>query len=222
MTRRNSRGAALAAALTLVAFGSRIGLAQVPTPANSITPRMIPVVGHDASGVPDPIGEVTVIFRDLANQPIAGALIQLDFSACTELRLCADSHDPSAVTDCAQRTITKVSDANGAARFRVVGYSVAPPGTPGAPYNAARVYADGVLLASPSVAIYDLTGGGGLTPADLSAWLDDFFGGFDPARSDYDDTGAPLGPSDLARWLTAFFASGSIQNCTPGSGSCAP
>jgi hypothetical protein len=194
----------------LIAAPARGG--EVPSPSNSTVPSLIPVIGFNAGGVADPIGEVTVVHRDLANNPIAGALIRFDFSACTEMRLCADPHDPDAVVGCAQRTVSKITDANGVARFRVVGWSVAAPGTPGAAYNAAKIYADGVQLGSPSVAIYDLTGANGLTSADLSAWLTDFFSGSEPARGDYSNTGSPLGPADLSRWLTAFFANGSILN----------
>src|SRR5262249_30680712 len=114
--------------------------------------------------------------------------------------------------------VRRLTDANGTAIFRIMGWSTAVSSTPGAPYNSGRVYGDGVLLSSPSIAIYDLDGHG-LGPSDLSSWLGDFFGGNNPARGDYDGTGSPLGPNDLSKWLTAFFRSGSIQMCMP-EGTC--
>ena len=180
---------------------------------NSTVPPMIPVVGHDAAGNPDPVGDITISVRDLANNPVAGAMVVLDLSACTELRLCAGSHDPNVFVDCSTKTVRRLTDANGLVHFRVMGWSVGVPGTPGAPYNSAKVYADGVLLASPSVSIYDLDGHG-LGAADLSAWLTDFFSGSNAARDDYDAT-QTVAAADLSAWLKAFFAGGSIANCVP-------
>ena len=191
--------------------------AGLPPYSNSTIPAMIPVVGRDPNGVPDPIGEVTVVVRDFANNPIEGAMVVLDFSACTELRICADAHVAGVFVDCPTRTVRRLSDAAGRAVFRVVGWSTAVPGTPGAPHNSGKIYADGVLLGSVSVAIYDLDAHG-LSPSDLSAWLADFFSGNNPARDDYDGTGL-VTAGDLGKWLGAFFAAGSITNCSP-DGSC--
>jgi hypothetical protein len=193
-------------------FG-RSASAGLPPCCNSTVPSTIPVVGHDGSGLPDAIGEITVVVRDLANNPVEGAMVVLDFSNCTELRLCAGAHDPGVFVDCPTRTVRRLTDVNGRALFRVTGWSVATPGTPGAPYHSGKIYADGVLLGSPNVAIYDLDGNG-LSAADLSAFLADFFSGSNPARSDYDDNGT-VGANDLSKWLSAYFAGGSVANCSP-------
>ena len=198
----------------LACGGVRAANAGLPPENNSTIPAMIPIVGHDGAGLPDPIGEVEVSVRDLANNPVVGSLVVLDFSQCTELRLCADAHDPGVTVDCAQRTVRRLSDAQGKARFRVMGWSTGIPGGPGAPRNAAKVYADGVLLGSPNVSIYDLDGGG-VGPADLAAWLGDFFANTGLERDDYDNSEL-VGPSDLSMWLKAYFSSGSIANCSPG------
>ena len=187
--------------------------AGLPNPANSTIPACIPVMGHNAAGVPDPLSQVEVIYRDLANNPIAGAMIVFDFSACTELRLCASDHDPGIFVDCPTRTVRRLTDANGRATFRVMGWSVATPGTPGYPNNSSKIYADGVLLGSPGVEIYDLDRNG-LGAADLADWLTDFFSGNNPARGDY-DCSLSLGASDLGTWLKAYFANGSTANCSP-------
>jgi len=194
-------------------FAPRASADGEPTPANSTAPALIPVVGHNASGVSDPIGDIQIVYRDLANNPIPNALIVLDFSACTELRFCSNQHDPGVTVDCTARTLSRRSDAAGSARFRVIGWSIATPGTPGSPYNSGKIFADGSLLASPTVAIYDLDGHG-LTASDLSDWLADFFSGNNAARGDYDGTGS-LGASDLGTWLKAYFTNGSTVNCSP-------
>ena len=187
--------------------------ADLPEPPNSTIPSCIPIMGHNSAGIPDPQSQVEVIHRDLANNPIAGALVVLDFSSVPELRLCSDDHDPNMIVDCPTRTVRKLTDANGRATFRVMGWSIAAPGSPGAPYHSARVFADGVLLGTPSVSIFDLDRNG-LSAADLGSWLADFFSGNDVARGDYDCTGS-VGASDLGRWLGAYFASGSTANCSP-------
>jgi hypothetical protein len=149
-----------------------------------------------------------------------GVLVTIDFSGCTDMRLSADPHDPQAIVNCAAQTVSKFTDAQGIVRFRVVGGSVGVPGTPGSPRNSAHVYGDGTLEASPEVAIYDLTNFDGLGAADLSAWLADFFDGFDPERCDYDGSGA-MGANDLSFWLKAFFAAQSTGNCGT-AGHCPP
>jgi hypothetical protein len=204
--------------LALVAFAcgltSTAARAQIidPGPLNWDVPSLIPVVGHDANGVPDPRGEIRIVVRDFANLPVGGVVVVLDFSNCAELSLCADPHDPDATVNCAARTVTKVSAANGEVRFRVVGCSTAAPGGPGSGNNCARIYGDGVLAAFPTVAIYDLTGCDGLAPADLAAWLTDFLAGpGNLGRDDYDGSGS-TGPADLSPWLEAFFDAQSVEN----------
>jgi len=204
------------AALTLTVLAAP-GRAQIiiepPCCSNSTIPACIAIMGRNSAGVPDPLSEATVTVRDLANQPVAGASIVIDFSACTELRLCSDPHDPGVTVNCAARTVQSLTDAAGVARFRVTGWSVATPGSPGSPYHSAKIFADGVLLGSPSVQLYDLDRNG-LGAPDLSNWLADFFSGNNAARDDYDCSGS-LGPPDLSAWLKAYFASGSSTNCVP-------
>lgn len=187
--------------------------ADVPSPSNSTTPHCISVLGYDASGVLDPIGEFTVIERDLANQPIRNGLIVVDFSDCPELRFCADQHQPGVIVHCPTRTVRRFTDANGRATFRVAGWFVPTPPPPDTPYNSAKIFADGVLFGRPSIQIYDLDGNG-LGAADLSLWLADLFSGNNPPRGDYDCSGS-LGASDLSQWLTVYFANGSPANCSP-------
>lgn len=188
-------------------------IVEPPCCSNSTIPTCLSFLGHDAAGVPDPLSIATVIVRDLANNPVPGALVVLDLSECPDLRLCADPHDPDLTVDCARRTIRRQADAAGVAQFRLMGWSIATPGTPGSPYHSALVFADGVLLGRPNVSIYDLDRNG-MGGGDLAAWLTDFFSATNPARGDYDCTGS-LGGSDVSTWLAAYFANGSTANCSP-------
>ena len=206
--------------IALALWLATVARAGLPEPSNWLVPALIPVVGHDAAGNPDRRGEVLIVARDLANTPVPGVQVVLDFGNCAEVRLCSDPHDPDAVVDCARGTIAKITDANGEVRFRVVGCSIGIPGTPGSGYSCARIYGDGVLQTFAAAAIYDLVGCNGLAPPDLSAWLADFFGPYNPARADYDGSGY-VGASDFSLLLLAFFAAESIANCA-GSGPCAP
>lgn len=189
--------------------------ASVPSPANSVSPPCISLVGSN-TGVIDPAGQFSVTVRDLANLPINGSLVVIDFSSCSGLSIC-DNNEMGFTVDCGTQTVRGFTGVGGVITMRIKGHANNSGGNqpPYGTYNSGKIFADGVLLSSPSVAAYDHDGGG-MGPADLSAWLGDFFGGNSPSRSDYDCTGN-LGPADLSAWLTVFFASGSTNNC-PGGG----
>lgn len=211
-----SRRSLVLTALTALALACAAPVARAddPGPLPWTVPHLIPVTGHDGVGHPDPAGEVTIVIRDLANNPVPGAQVVLDFSGCNELRLCADAHEAGVTVNCAAKTVSAFTNANGLVRLHVIGTSVAAPGGPGAGMSCARIYANGILGSLATVAIYDLSGGNGLTPADLSAWMDDFFSGSYVGRADYDDSGI-VGPGDLSKWLEVFFAANSVLNCSP-------
>jgi len=207
------RKATLFAVCGLVAAGA--AYASVPSPANSSVPPCFALVGENA-GTIDPAGNFTITVRDLANLPINGSLVVVDLSGVSGLQIC-DNNEAGFTVDCGTQTVRGFTGVGGTITMAIKGHAVNSGGNvpPYSAYNSAKVYADGVLLASPTAQAYDHDGSG-MGPADLSAWLGDFFGGNDPSRSDYDCTGAPLGPSDLSTWLTVFFASGSTGNCPAG------
>jgi len=210
-----SGGAGIAAAAA-----PRPALSTTPSPGNWEIPPMIALVGHDANGVADPRGEFLIAVRDLANNPMPNSVVTIDLSACVEARLCSDPHDPAAIVNCGLRSVSKVTDINGEVRFRLVGCSVGTPGQPGADYNCARVYADGMFGGAPSVAIYDLGGCDGVDSSDLSNWVADFFLTSGVPRGDYDGS-HDVSANDLAGWLAAFFAADSRFNCG-NAGRCGP
>lgn len=212
--------ASLLASLALATLAVTPARAGFPPVFDWSIPSQILVVGEDANGVADPLGEFTVVIRDIVGQPVGGVLVIVEFANCSDVRLAVDQRDPDAILNCGNRSVAKTTDGNGTVRFRIVGSSSASPGGPGSPTGCAAIYADGILGGNPRVAILDLAGSDGLAPADISAWLDDFFGPYQPERADYDGNQV-LGAGDLSKLLDAFFAAGSTTNLQ-GGGACSP
>ena len=188
-------------------------MAGVPSPGNSTLPASgrINLVGKDAvSGNADGAaanGTVSVIVRDLANNPIVNSTVILDFSGCTSDTREGDqaSQPVAALTvNCGAHTIRTLSDVTGTATFTIVGGGPAVA-SPAHALGCAKVYADGVLLGSIGVGTYDEDGAAGVGGADLSRWGSDFVGGTNPDRSDFDGSGA-VGGGDLSLWASVFVA----------------
>ena len=189
-------------------------MAGVPSAANSTTPSCISLVGN-TSGVPDAVGTFTVIVRDLANNPLSGASVVVDISGCSELAICDDQLDANALVTCGSKTTRKFTDGLGSVTFTVLGGG---DGTPAATLlNGGRIYANGTLIKSPTVAAYDLDGSSGVGANDLSAWLTDFGLGNPYGRSDYDCSGS-VGANDLSFWLTEFGNGTSAASCAVNCG----
>ena len=140
-------------------------------------------------------GTVAVFFS------MTGAEIVIDLSLMPDLWLASDQLDPALVVDCANARVSTITDATGTARFTILG------GSHGAlavsPMNMGRIYANGTLLAAPTVAAYDLDGAGGLGANDLSLWITDFGSTLNWGRSDYDCSGS-IGVNDFSLMLTAY------------------
>jgi len=211
----NVRPRLLLVAVAAIATPAFAATDKLPSPANCSVPRMLRLVGRDAVGTADPIGEFDLVIRDLANNPKSGAQVVLDFSATPDAEICTDQ-SPTGGTNCAARVVVQngVTASDGIARFRVVGWCnhLQTP-TVGA---TLKVFADGVILATIPVAAFDQDGDGVRAP-DLSHWLDDFFHAPTAARSDLDGDGT-VTATDLSLWLQAFFAAGSIQGA--GTSTC--
>ena len=221
------RKATLFAVCGLLAAGS--AFASVPSPANSVCPPCFSLVGSDGVAI-DGDGEFCVTVRDLANLPINNSLVVVDLSACSGLQIC-DNNESGFTVDCGTQTVRGFTGVGGVICFRIKGHANNGPigdTSPVNPYNCAKIYADGVLLCSPSVSAFDHDGNG-MGPADLSCWRGDFFSAGNPpgaSRSDYNCSG-DVGPADLSRWLDVFFdvaANGaSTTNCPAGGkGQCSP
>jgi hypothetical protein len=117
--------------------------ANVPSPPNSQVDPCLVIC---------PAGDFTfhVVVRDIANVPIAGATVVINLCNCPSVHLCSGPCDVLVSTDAA-----------GNASFQIKGGGLCPGGT-------ASVTADGVLLATRTVASPDQDGDLSVTSADIA------------------------------------------------------
>ncbi len=192
-------------------------LAGLPSPDDSQVPCGINLVGI-RGGVPDPRGEFTIVSRDLAQNPIAGSEIVIDFCDCvgsTGFCLGDDQPDPDVVEvspdGCRVRGTT---DGSGTLRLSLVGHAFAGPASP---YCPPKIYGDGAnfVIDRPPIIVgaFDLDGAQGVAPPDISHWLDDSFASEYHARADY-DCSRTVSPPDLAKLLDVSLGGGSLSSAT--------
>ena len=210
--RRRAAPAARIATLALGGIGLVVALATAAAADGDVSnislPNNILLVGHDGAGQPDPAGQIQVTVRDLANNLVAGSLVEIDFTRCADIRIAASQPDPGLSVDCALHRVRAISDANGIARFRIVGGALNPGGAPGGGFWNGAFYVDGGFAGFRTVAAFDQNGLNGLDGGDLAAWVTDYFGAAPVGRSDYDGSGG-IGGNDAAIWARAYFANGS-------------
>jgi len=186
-------------------------MAGVPSAANSTTPTCITLVGSLA-GAPDAAaGQFSLTVRDLANNALAGASVVIDVSGCLDIAICSDQLDANALVNCGAKTTRKFTNASGVVTFTVLGGSNGA-GNASTLLAGGRIFANGTLIQSPTVAAFDLDGASGVGANDLSAWLTDFGSGNAYGRSDYDCSGG-VGANDLSFWLTEFGNGTSASSC---------
>jgi len=206
------RKATLLAALGLVVATS--AMAGIPVAANCDWPAYIKVVGT-ASGNPDPGGTFTITIRDIAPAPIPNCLVQLDFTTCTDMRLCSGTG-----VACGPATVSTLTDVNGVATFTVVGGGINSglglPTVPSITTPCVNIYANGQLIGTAKANVYDqngaLAGGNGVDILDLSPWLADWGRGVYLCRSDYDQNGV-LDILDMSPWLALWGLGRSSGGC---------
>jgi hypothetical protein len=207
MTALVRKATLLTAAGLLIASAAMAG---VPSAANSTTPSCISLVGS-LGGVPDGAGTFNIVVRDLANNPLNGASVVIDVSACLDIAICDDQLDANALVNCGAKTTRKFTDALGSVTFIVLGGSNGG-GNATTLLNAGKIFANGTLIKDPTVSVFDLDGAGGVGANDLSAWLGDFGSGQTFGRSDYDCSNV-IGANDLSLWLGEFGAGTSASSC---------
>jgi hypothetical protein len=181
-------------------------VAGTPMPGNSTLPARIYIVGSNGVTADAPFGQFQVTVRDLANNPVGGSTVMVDFSPITELRIASNQLDAATVTNCPHRFVKRITDDSGTAALTVMGRANGL--SPQAGVLHANVYADGVLIGQVPVSIYDLDGTNGLGANDISLWLGDFAAPQFYGRGDYDGDGR-LGANDLSLWIGAMGAGGS-------------
>ena len=188
-----------------------LALAGIPPINNSTVPSCITLVGSNGGVPATAAGGFTIIVRDLANNPVAGASVVIDLSNRDDLSICADQLDPAVTVNCAAKTVRKFTAVDGSVHFTMLGGSNGG-GNATTLLNGGRIFANGVLLGTPTVSAFDLDGSGGVGAGDFSAWLGDFFTGNPYGRSDYDCSGT-VGANDLSLWLGAFGSGAMVQSC---------
>jgi len=188
-------------------------MAGVPDPANSVIGTGINLAGNTA-GVVDVAVERTMTIRDAFNNPISNSTVVITFTNCTnqDIRLCNIQPSHPGLFNCAQKTVTAVTNASGVATFRIAGGATNGGGNPaGAGVGCATVQADGVPMGNLTVGAFDDNNGGGVNPADLAAFLGDRFGSY-RGRSDFNWDGF-VNPSDFSLILSVRFGGGSVSSC---------
>jgi hypothetical protein len=183
----------------------------VPSAANSTIPSHVLLVGRRDAAADTGLGAFTVVVRDVANNPIAGATVEFRVLNCEGARLAADPLQPGVTARCTTHGFTAVTGGNGTVRMCIVGGGTigSAPGTG----PCAQVYAAGVLLGTTSVALPDLDGSRGVGINDLSLWLIDFGLSEPISRSDFDGNGN-VTINDLSVWLEIWARGTSIESAT--------
>jgi hypothetical protein len=212
MTGLVRKAAVFAVVGLLVSAGA--AFAGIPSAANSTIPAFIDVVGQ-AGGVPDALGAYTVTIRDAGNNPLPNATVGLDFSGCTDIKICDDVGQNTTVV-CS--VVTGITDALGQFTFIVCGGAINDLGNePGAGLGCVAVTADGISMGSITATACDENGAdpsgtAGCDITDLSSWLADWGSGSYYGRSDFDHDTALL-ITDLSFWLTLWGTGGSASGC---------
>jgi hypothetical protein len=217
-----ARGLILAAASLLCTSPPVFGQGGVPDPIFVVIGTGVNLGARFGDEV-DPRVTKTVSIRDNFNKPVQGATVVIAFANCTsrDLRVAIDQPHHPGMFNCAQKTFTAITDADGIAVFRIAGGAASGPGSPpgaGSP-GCATVRADGILLGNLLVGAYDNDLTNGVNPADLSNWLSDrnaFVN--NPAayrsRSDFDGS-ATVTPADGSAILSASSSPASNVSCGP-------
>jgi hypothetical protein len=122
------------------------GVVAVPSPANSSVPDCMALC---------PLGDMpfAVTVRDLANVPIVGSTVVLDFSGCPNAYICPQHPGDPYLIDVPGRTVRMFTDATGKVTFPARIGGVGPAG-------CAQVFADGILLRTVALASPDQNGNG--------------------------------------------------------------
>ena len=123
-----------------------LALASLPPCCYSTVPSCVSLVGAYGA-VPAADGEFTVVIRDFANNPVAGAVVVFDLSNAPDMSFCSDQLDPAATVNCAGRTVSKVTAVDGSVRFTLLGGSNGA-GNAISLLSAGRIFANGYLIST--------------------------------------------------------------------------
>lgn len=228
-------------------------MASVPSPATSVCPGcagpgsgvpFIRVVGFQTAGgngaTAHPGSTNALTIKDFAGNPVAGSIVELNFTNCTDMRLC--QYIPGGVTQtvqCPNKLIRATTNALGQVSMIALGAGLnvglpASP-TPAAPAGCIQIVADGIPLATASAVDFDVNGGAaptsnnGMDANDLSKFTVDLFSaGYEP-RADFSAFSADacgggaadcgiVNANDLSQFSIFLFSNGSAIGCASGAG----
>lgn len=204
------RARCVMAVVFIVMVLARPGQAGTVTPAYCRSPAHITLVGTTA-GHGDPAGTFEVFVSRIGN-PLNGASVVIDLSACPDLTLCADPRDAGVTMNCPAKTVRAFTNSLGLVSFVLLGGSKGMGSATTISPGMVKIYANGVLIGSPTASALDLDGSAGVAINDLAVWMDDFGSGMGWLRSDFDADGA-VGINDLAVWLGVYGAGTSVESC---------
>jgi hypothetical protein len=218
-------GAVVLGVLLGIGLSPTSGRAEcIPSPHSddSDVPCGIVLVGTSNS-VPDPRGEFLVIVRDLAQNPVEGCEVSIDFQQCFDVQVSLDQPWPGLSVECVSGApsyaiVRGITDTQGTVVFRIVGGARnTGQGSPAAGFKCARVFVNGVELTIPvgglNVAAYDQNSSGGVNPADVALMLSDAFSPGLEGRSDFNCSNT-INPVDVSMMLQASLQGGSQQSAS--------
>ena len=194
-------------------------VAGIPSAANSVIPACIALTDAQSNASCN-----AMIIRDANNNPVAGASVTLDFSACPnvagpggQVQICDTQPDQAVVVNgvssqpaaavCGSQTITVSADALGQLCVALRGGTDLANGH--GPTAAARpvcctIYADSKTMGTVVVTVgtFDFNANDLINSGDLSTWLVYAGGAFGTYRSKADYTcDGVVNSGDLSRWL---------------------
>jgi len=161
------RSLVLVAALIAITCSVASADFSVVDPSNCEVPSHLIVVGSNGS-YGDIAGTFSVVVRDF-NHRTMNCMVEVWFADCPYVRLCTNQLSSGLTMSCASRVMSRMSDAGGAANFRVIG-DASPAGCPSDPPGRVSVYACGVLIGTATVSVLDIDGEPGLSGNDRSGW----------------------------------------------------
>lgn len=177
-------------------------MAGIPSATNSDKPANMKVVGFQGT-VPDSVdGKFTVTVRDAGNNPINASNVVVDFSGCSDMKVQQNQLNANYTINCPAKTVSAYTNAAGVVGFTILGGSTGNVG-PFTGASCAKIFADGVLLSSPTVAIFNLDNSGGVNASDASVLATDVGTHAYRARSDF-DLNLSLTAADLSVMATAI------------------
>ncbi len=207
-----------AGALLLPAL-SHANSPPIPCGWDVTLPDYIDVVGRGPDGQPDTLrGTFVVVFRDCFGNPVPDASVYVDFGACPDIVLDRQQMPPL-IVDCPRNVVWRKTDADGRAKFCIVGAGTNQGAGAGAGAQGVIIYVSGTGMGRPTATVADQNGAvtnSGVELTDLTAWLRDWGSGTYYGRSDYDHDGAVSLPDVvvlLRVWGTGSSVAGPNDAC---------